>query len=127
MDTLSFANYFTGGVSSQFIFAALIFLILAFITIKVGQFMRRDVKGERTPEKASFKFWWNDNYMSVVLFALAAYPLIVFSKEFVLMIGEIPFLKSENPMWIYYVLGGVFGYAGELILKRFNVVRNVGK
>ena len=126
MDTLSIGQYLTNGISYQFIKVAFIFLLLSYITSKVFQLMLRDRAANRTPEKGSFSFWWKDNYFSVVLFFLMAFPLIVFTEDLVLWLN-IEVIHFTNPMFIYYFLGLIFNIIVERVLKALKLVRNVSK
>jgi hypothetical protein len=75
----------------------------------VSVYDKRYRKSNRTPLKASFSFWWLDNYNSVVSFFLMCFPIIVFTEDLVHWLG-LNFLpdamKTENPMYIYYAFSG---------------------
>jgi hypothetical protein len=130
MDSSYVQNYFTNGIESSFILAAFFFLLLAFCTSKWFQFTIRDIESNRTPLKASFSFWWLDNYNSVVSFFLMCFPIIVFTEDLVHWLG-LNFLpdamKTENPMYIYYIFGLSFGWILEVILKKAKLIRNAQK
>jgi len=123
MDTITISQYITNGLSNNFIVGAIFFLLLAFVTAKFVQFAFRNPKSKRTPEKDSLKFWWKDNYASVVTFVLMTFPLVVFTEDYVHTIG-LQVFKSKNPMWIYYFIGLLFGSATEYILKKLKLIRN---
>ena len=130
MDSSYVQNYFTNGIESSFISAAFFFLLLAFVTSKWFQFTIRDKVSNRTPLKASFSFWWLGNYNSVVSFFLMCFPIIVFTEDLVHWLG-LNFLpdamKTENPMYIYYIFGLSFGWILEVILKKAKLIRNAQK
>ena len=77
--------------------------------------------------EVSLKFWWLDNYNSVVSFFLMCFPIIVFTEDLVHWLG-LNFLpdamKTENPMYIYYIFGLSFGSILEVILKKAKLIRN---
>ena len=130
MDSIYVQNYFTNGIESSFISAAFFFLSLAFVTSKWFQFTIRDIESERTPLNPSWKFWWLDNYNSVVSFFLMCFPIIVFTEDLVHWLG-LNFLpdamKTENPMYIYYIFGLSFSWVLEVILKKAKLIRNAQK
>ena len=130
MDSTYVTNYFTNGIESSFILAAFFFLLLAFVTSKWFQFTIRDKESQRTPLEVSWKFWWLDNYNSVVSFFLMSFPIIVFTEDLVHWLG-LNFLpdsmKTENPMYIYYIFGLAFGSILEAILKKAKLIRNAQK
>jgi len=110
--------------------AAFFFLLLAFVTSKWFQFTIRDIESERTPLEVSWEFWWLDNYNSVISFFLMCFPIIVFTEDLVHWLG-LNFLpdsmKTENPMYIYYIFGLSFGWVLEMILKKAKLIRNAQK
>ena len=130
MDSIYVTNYFTNGIESSFILAAFFFLFLAFVTSKWFQFTIRDIESERTPLEVSWKFWWLDNYNSVISFFLMCFPIIVFTEDLVHWLG-LNFLpdamKTENPMYIYYIFGLSFSWVLEVILKKAKLIRNAQK
>jgi hypothetical protein len=130
MDSIYVTNYFTNGIESSFILAAFFFLLLAFVTSKWFQFTIRDIESERTPLEVSWKFWWLDNYNSVISFFLMCFPIIVFTEDLVHWLG-LNFLpdamKTENPMYIYYIFGLSFSWVLEVILKKAKLIRNAQK
>lgn len=127
MDTAYVQNYFTNGIETSFILAAFFFLFLAFVTSKWFQFTIRNKGSERTPVEISWRFWWLDNYNSVVSFFLMCFPIIVFTEDLVHWLG-LNFLpdamKTNNPMYIYYIFGLAFGSILEVILKKAKLIRN---
>ena len=127
MDSTYVTNYLTNGIESSFILAAFFFLLLAFVTSKWFQFTIRNVESERTPLDPSWKFWWLDNCNSVVSFFLMCFPIIVFTEDLVHWLG-LNFLpdamKTENPMYIYYIFGLSFGWVLEAILKKAKLIRS---
>ena len=127
MDTAYVQNYFTNGIETSFIWAAFFFLFLAFVTSKWFQFTIRNKNSERTPVKMSISFWWLDNYNSVVSFFLMSFPIIVFTEDLVHWLGLnfLPYaMKTDNPMYIYYIFGLAFGSILEVILKKAKLIRN---
>ncbi len=127
MDSTYVEDYLTNGIDSSFIMAAFFFLFLAFVTSKWFLFSIRDKYSDRTPLDVSWKFWLIDNYNSAVSFFLMSFPIIVFTEDLVRWLG-LNFLpdgmKTENPMYIYYVIGLSFGSILESILKKAKLIRN---
>jgi hypothetical protein len=116
---MKYYNYLSGGMTPQHLLAALTIAALGWACFKAISFLARDRTSQRTPAKASLGFWLRDNWQEAAAHAVLMFALVRFASE--VMAWTIPdsatWLESNDPMWIYFVVGAAKSFVIEKVWK----------
>jgi len=103
----NYYNLISGGMTPDHLFAAMTIALLGFAFFKFITAAKRDIKSHRTPAKFSIQFWIKDNWVEALGGLVMTFVFIRFYSEiihnFYPELEEI--IKSNDPMWPYFVLG----------------------
>ena len=109
---MNYYNYLSGGMTPAHLFAALTFSAMGWATYKIITAMMRNRGSQRTPPNWSWRFWIRDNWKEAAQHAFLMFVLVRFAAE--IMARTIPnsaeVLDSQDPMWVYLVVGILKGY-----------------
>lgn len=116
---MTYYNYISGGMTQQHLLAALSFAALGWLLYKCITAARRDRGSHRTPVKWSWKFWLKDNWKEALLHALIMFAMVRFASEILNKIGVSPdVIESNDPMWIYFVVGVLKSWILDKVKKQ---------
>lgn len=111
-------EYLFGDLTLRYVISALLFMSVGIAIVKLVRFTRRK-KGVVRERKLSFKYWLSDNYAGLLLHTFIALISIRFNSDGLSVIGHLlPIQTSEDPMFIYLLLGLSFQAILDYIQKR---------
>lgn len=121
------SNYhvLSGSVTTTVLLWGLIYAFLGFVAYKMYSAATRDKSSTRTPEKWSWKFWWDDNKSEAIRHALFMILAVRFLPDIInllTMLGILPtsfleFLQKADNMFVYLLIGVVIAMPIETVKK----------
>jgi hypothetical protein len=103
---MNYYNYLSGGMTPNHLFAALSFAAIGWFVYKSVTAATRNAASKRTPKNWDWKFWVRDNWFEAVQHAVIMFVLVRFASEVLSKSGvSADVVNSEDPMWIYFVIG----------------------
>jgi len=103
---MNYYNYISGGMTPSHLLAALSFAACGWFVYKAVTAATRKKSSKRTPVKWDWKFWIRDNWKEAIQHAVIMFALVRFAAEILAKSGvDSEVINSEDPMWIYFVIG----------------------
>ena len=115
---MEFILHFLGGKSVGLYLAAIVFIVLGFVTNKVIVFRNRTDK----TKDFSWSFWLKDNWADVVLALLLSFTTVRFTDDILNLVGkyttfDVTFITDA--MFYYYIVGLTHQTLLHLARKKF--------
>ena len=111
MDSISI-YYYTGDLSADFLWAALIWAGIGVVFWKLIHYSRREQNGLRHKKEFDLEYFFHDNVVPLAGNFLFTLVFIRFTKDIVTY-ANIEFLHlGEDPMFVYIL----FGFSQQLII-----------
>lgn len=97
----------TGTSNINNFIAAIFFSIIGVVLFKLLQVSKRNITSERSPMFFSWKFFWKDNWVDLLLTILFIYVTVRFTQDIVTnyLGGIVNFDAFKDGMFIYLVCG----------------------
>lgn len=115
----NYYNLLSGGMPIMHFLAALTFASIGWFVYKTITGLRRERGSQRTPAKWSWKFWIADNYKEAFQHFVIMFVLVRFASEILAQSGiKEQIIESNDPMWIYFVVGVVKSWLLDMWKKR---------
>lgn len=116
---MKYYTFISGGMTPQHLLAALTFAAIGWIVYKTVTGITRVKSSDRSPRTWSWAFWLKDNLKEGVVHAILMFTLVRFAAEILAKAGVSPeIIESEDPMWIYVVVGFAKSWLLDFVKKR---------
>jgi sterol desaturase/sphingolipid hydroxylase (fatty acid hydroxylase superfamily) len=103
---MNYYNFMSGGMTPSHLLAALSFAACGWFVYKAVTAATRKKSSKRTPVKWDWKFWIQDNWLEALQHMIITFMLVRFASEILAKSGVSPeLIESNDPMWIYFVVG----------------------
>jgi hypothetical protein len=116
---MKYYNFISGGMTPQHLLAALSFAAMGWILFKAFTGITRVKASTRSPRHWSWSFWIKDNWKQAFTHAILMFILVRFAAEILAKTGvSAEIIESEDPMWIYFVVGVAKSWILDVVKKR---------